>query len=297
MEIIELKQNSEDWHTFRQKHIGASDAPIILGCSPYKTPWGLLQEKLTGKSSTISDYILKKGHEMEEKARHLFELALETTLTPVVIRSEKWPFLTASLDGMTEDKVVWEHKLVGLEDFQNIKAGKCPEKFWPQLQQQMLVSGATKAILAASYDPPEGYSYTSLIVSSDIEYQVNTLLPAVIHFWDAMNGKAEIEPSEKDCVDYSNDPHLVSLLDAYREASEQSKEIEKSIKAMQDQIFKIVTARGVCNGTKITKSKGKPKQVIDYERLVYDLKIDTAPYTTMKEGTWTKRITFKNDKD
>lgn len=292
MEIIDLKQNSDEWHDFRKNHIGASEAPIILGVSPYKTPWGLLQEKLGAKQNTISDYILKKGHEMEERARHLFELALNTSLTPLVARSTKWPFLTASLDGMTEDRVVWEHKLVGQEDFANIKAGNIPAKFWPQLQHQMLVTGSSKAILAASYDPPEGYQYTSLVVSSDIEYQVNTLLPSLIQFWDAMNGKAEIEPGEKDCVDFSDNQELVSLLSQYEEASKLADGYQAQVKALSDSIFKLVPARGICNGVKITKSVGKEKTVVDYERMVFDLKLDTTNWQIKKKGNSSRRITF-----
>lgn len=292
MEIVDLKQNSEEWHAFRKNHIGASEAPIILGVSPYKTPFGLLQEKFGAKQSVVSDYILKKGHEMEDKARHLFELALEQKITPLVARSTKWPFLTASLDGITEAGTIWEHKLVGSEDFLKIKAGQCPEKFFPQLQHQMLVTGAKLAILAASYDPPEGYQYGSLSVASDIEYQVNVLLPAVTHFWEAMNGRAEIEPGEKDCVDFSENAELAAIIAKYAEVNGRADAASAEAKILLDQIFKIVPARGICNGVKITKSTGKDKTVIDYERMVFDLKIDTTAWQTKKKGNTTRRITF-----
>ena len=38
---IELTQNTPEWLEFRRKKIGASDAPIILEVSTWKTPYQL----------------------------------------------------------------------------------------------------------------------------------------------------------------------------------------------------------------------------------------------------------------
>ncbi|MDS9991008.1 YqaJ viral recombinase family protein, partial [Xylella fastidiosa] len=37
MNIIELTQGTPQWHTHRAKYLNASDAPAMMGCSPYKS--------------------------------------------------------------------------------------------------------------------------------------------------------------------------------------------------------------------------------------------------------------------
>ena len=44
----ELVQQSEEWLEFRRSRIGASDAPIIMGVSPWKTHYKLWVEKIQG---------------------------------------------------------------------------------------------------------------------------------------------------------------------------------------------------------------------------------------------------------
>ena len=40
-----MEQKSEEWLDWRKKGIGSSDAPIIMGVSPWKTPFELWEEK------------------------------------------------------------------------------------------------------------------------------------------------------------------------------------------------------------------------------------------------------------
>ena len=43
-----LQQGTPEWHAFRAAHFSASDAPAMLGESPYKTRDQLLREKKLG---------------------------------------------------------------------------------------------------------------------------------------------------------------------------------------------------------------------------------------------------------
>ena len=45
MKIIPIEQQSPEWFEWRKTGITASDMPIIMGVSPYKTPWQLWAEK------------------------------------------------------------------------------------------------------------------------------------------------------------------------------------------------------------------------------------------------------------
>lgn len=56
MQFLNLLQNTQEWEKFRLQKIGASDAPIIMGVSPWKTPFQLWLEK-TGQITGIKTFI------------------------------------------------------------------------------------------------------------------------------------------------------------------------------------------------------------------------------------------------
>jgi hypothetical protein len=51
MKTIDLAQRTPEWHQWRAQGITASESAIILGRSPYKTPWRLWAER-TGLAKT-----------------------------------------------------------------------------------------------------------------------------------------------------------------------------------------------------------------------------------------------------
>jgi len=293
MKKIDLEQGSPEWLEFRTRHIGSSDAPIIMGVSKFCTIDELILEKRGFKSNKpANDYILNKGHKMESRTRHLFELELGSSIEPAVIESEQYPFLAASLDGLLEDQTIWEHKLVGKADFATVKAGKCLDKYFPQLQHQMLVTGLENAILAVSIENEQKeYEYAYINVPRSDEYIDMKLLPALFLFWSSLNN-SEFEPETKEVVDYLGNEKLGELLMEYEILKAQ----EKRLKTVTESIFKIATKSGTFGDIKLSRTISSPKKVVDYERLVYELNINTDAFMIEKAGIETKRITFKKDK-
>lgn len=293
---IDLKQNSPEWYEFRSKHIGASDAPIILGVSKFCTRDELLLKKLgLAKEKETNDYILQKGHELEARARNLFELELGKSIEPVVFKSDYVSYLSASLDGLLDDGTIWEHKLVGRADLETVRSGKCLDKYFPQLQHQMYCAEAHQAILACSIDDKElGYQYAYVVVKRDDAYIRDTLLPALERFWLDLNA-AKVDDAfvPQLYVDFSHDQNLVKLLDEYREL----KGVEKKLKEVTEKIWDIVYMTGQCGSVKLTRSVSKPKLVPDYERMVAELQLDVSPFLVEKKGIETKRISFGKGKE
>ena len=70
-----MEQNTTEWLNYRREGIGASDASIIMGKSKYKTIQELWEEK-TGlvEPDNKTNFIQKKGHDLEIKARYFIEL-------------------------------------------------------------------------------------------------------------------------------------------------------------------------------------------------------------------------------
>ena len=162
MQTVELQQGTPEWHAFRAAHYTASDAPAMLGISPYKTRNELLREKklgITPELDAATQARMAKGHEYEAQARSVAEVEIGEELYPVVGVCAAHPKLAASFDGITMDgRVVWEHKTLNNTIRASAAKGEIPEHHRAQLEQQLLVSGAEAAIFCASNGSDETIS-------------------------------------------------------------------------------------------------------------------------------------------
>lgn len=154
MKILNLVQGSAEWLKAREEHFNASEAPSIFGESKYKSRTVLLNEK-KGVKEKVSDHLQKlfdKGHETEDKARDLLEFETAETFEPIVatLEVEGLPLL-ASLDGISEDhKTIFEHKLWNEVLAENVRNNVLEPTYYWQLEQQLLVAGAERALFVVS---------------------------------------------------------------------------------------------------------------------------------------------------
>jgi len=152
-----LKQGTQDWLDYRKDHFNASDASAMLGLSPYKSRDALLEEKATGITSEVNEVtqrIFNEGHRLEKQARPSAEVIIgEDLFQPTMSLVMEGLNLSASFDGLTMmDDAAWEHKTLNKKLKVNLEKGIIPEGYKPQLEQQMIVSGADKVLFMASDD-------------------------------------------------------------------------------------------------------------------------------------------------
>lgn len=167
MKIINLIQGTPEWHAHRAQHHNASDAPAMMGCSPYKTRAQLLREVATGISQDVDPATQRRfddGHRYEELARPLAEQIIGEELFPVTVTDGK---LSASLDGLTmAGYIAFEHKTLNDELRRFFDAidlidadGKVPAEavhemmpltYQVQMEQQLHVSRASSTLFMAS---------------------------------------------------------------------------------------------------------------------------------------------------
>lgn len=148
MKLINLRQGSQEWLSARLEHFTASEAPIVMGSSPYMTRDELLAYKKTGIAKEIDSATQKRfdnGHAVEAMARPIAESILDVELFPVTggLVLDGLPLL-ASFDGLDMmEQVIFEHKAFNASKVEKIKQDQRlpPEYYW-QLEQQLLVSGA-----------------------------------------------------------------------------------------------------------------------------------------------------------
>lgn len=154
-------QGSAPWHAARAKHFCASEAAAALGLSKYTTRDELLRQKATGITEEVGaakQRIFDAGHDAEALARPIAEGIAGTEFYPVVATREvEGMALLASFDGIDVlDDLIWENKLLNQSLLQQVQAGDLEPHYWLQLEHQLLVSGASRALFTTSDGTPEG---------------------------------------------------------------------------------------------------------------------------------------------
>lgn len=151
MKIVpNLPQGSPEWKEFRKGYFCASDAAAMLGYDPIKQRNQLLHRLSTGieDDNDKKSYILEKGHRAEAIARPIVQQFFgDDDLYPVVGVDEidGLPLL-ASFDGLTmSHDTSWENKITSAARRAMIETGDLNDAHWPQVEQQLLLSGAKRA--------------------------------------------------------------------------------------------------------------------------------------------------------
>ncbi|KWV17176.1 lambda-exonuclease family protein [Xanthomonas translucens] len=155
MRTVNLIQGTPEWHAHRAQHFNASDAPAMLGCSPYKTRARLVREFATGIGEEHDDATLQRfaeGHRAEDLARPLAEQIIGEELYPCVGVEGKY---SASFDGLKllEDEA-FEHKSLN-DALRAVMVEGCtgadlPLQYQAQMEHQAMVSGASRVLFMAS---------------------------------------------------------------------------------------------------------------------------------------------------
>lgn len=154
MKAINVIQGSQEWLNLRATKFTASEAPAMMGASKYQSRDALLKMKATGETPEVNSYqekIFAKGHAAEEAARPLVENIIGDELFPATAISDEYDWMLASFDGITiMEDVVFEHKLFNQSLHEHVLNNDLEPHYYWQLEQQLLVSGAEKAIFVCS---------------------------------------------------------------------------------------------------------------------------------------------------
>lgn len=158
MKVVNYSQGSDEWLEWRRGGVTASDAAVLLGVSPYKTKWRLWAEKIGyAKEEDLSaNPMVRHGKRYEDEARQAYESKHDEMLLPVCVESLYDNTLKASLDGLDSNTRPIELKCPTEKTFNEVKAlGEASEAYKlynPQVQFQLLVTGANDGVLAFWFD-------------------------------------------------------------------------------------------------------------------------------------------------
>jgi putative phage-type endonuclease len=146
--IVKLVQGSPEWHAHRAKYRNASETAIVLGESPWQTPYQLWELR-TGRRQPEVNAAMARGTALEPQARAAYETLTGHVMQPLVLVEGDY---SASLDGLTfdgdllveikcpfkgRDSVLW----------QQVAQGEIPVHYRWQLEHQFMVSKARQGHL------------------------------------------------------------------------------------------------------------------------------------------------------
>ncbi len=155
--IHNFVQGSADWKAYRAtpNQFNASDAPAMLGESPYKSRDKLLHELATGIVDEVDAVTQRKfddGHRFEQEDRPRAEEFIGQELYPATVSIDLGNFkLSSSLDGWTMcEIIIYEHKSKNKTIVEFANRNEIPLLYRIQMEQQLFCSGAEKCLFTAS---------------------------------------------------------------------------------------------------------------------------------------------------
>ena len=180
-----LIQGSDEWLEYRKGGLGSSDAPIIMGCSPWMTAEELFKEKIGKKKPKKMTEAMERGHRLEPAARAYYEFKSEIDFIPITVEHPQYPFLRASLDGYNEEfKIILEIKAPGRETHLKALRGEVPEHYRIQCLHQLMVTGANRCDYF-SFDGSRGV----VVHVYPNAFDILTLREQELHFWECVQNK------------------------------------------------------------------------------------------------------------
>lgn len=273
MEQLSLTPNTPEWLEARKQYRTASEAPIVLGVSPFTTPEQFKLIK-AGLKKTYYSKAMQLGHELEAQIRdHANQLFGKTFKEEIWVNGE---FL-ASLDGIDGDTLV-EIKTSDYT-YRELVEGDVPKHYYAQIQQQLYCSPAEKAYLVAYSPKAKEYAISEEITLDPL------FMRTISEAWDAFDAM----PIPEVPMDFSGDGEIRELFDEY----ETLKGVADATKAKMDEIKALLIEKAndkglVCDDYKLTAKAGAVSY--DYRGACKDAKLDMESYK--KQGKPTYSVTL-----
>lgn len=278
----------EEWLQWRHQGIGSSDAPAVMGASPWKTRYQLWEEKTAGKAvESPANFAMQRGNELEPIARAKFAAAYELQLDftaepesfdPRLFHMEDLPFMRASLDGCSKDgKTIIEIKFVGAEEF---ASEVVPEKYFWQIQHQFLVSGAETGFYVKINADKE---IRFIPVSPEPE-KMDELLGECTVFWEHVISK---KPPALEKGDYKElrVKGAVSRVARFKALKRQIGELETELETVREELIAMLShPRMTCRGVKFMEITRQGN--IQYAKIEALKGIDLEQYRGKPSTSW-----------
>lgn len=314
MAIVDFKQRSPEWLEWRRTGITASMIPVIMGNSPYMTPYQLWAEfvGLKKPDDLSNNWHVQRGVEQEPEALDLIQSLYGKLFMPCCIESDENTLFKASLDGLSIDGTneVVEIKCPCKSIYEEIISQQTNSKsfkmYYGQVQWQMFVAGTDKAKM---FFYLRGQQPIQIAIKRNENY-INEAKNKAIEFWALIQNNIQPELTIQDTVIYnvedSQSKEWIETANKYIELEKlietKKAEIADTTKQLNDLKEKLITfIPDNCNsvkkgGIKVTRSERQGRIDLDaVERHLVDKNILVSMDDFRKEPTTSYRIsTYDN---
>jgi putative phage-type endonuclease len=275
----QLVQGSNEWIALRKTKVTASDAAVIMGMNPWKTPYILWQEKLDLVPPTEINEAMQRGIDLEPIARDLFNLKMGMEFEPAVVFHENYDWMMASLDGISFLGSIVEIKCPGEKTHAIALNGKIPEYYYPQVQHQIACAD-TQFAYYFSFDGIDG-----VMVGIDRDQAfIDAYIPKAREFYECIINKTPPTLTEKDYI-YRDDDIWTHTASKWRRIKDQISQYEDKEKELRDELIKMSGGANVMgNGIKLSKIYRKGN--IDYSQIPEIQGIDVEKYRKSGVEFW-----------
>lgn len=280
---LSIEQGSPQWHEFRKNGIGASECAAIFGKCKYNTPFQLWEKKVYDIETEVNPAMIK-GSQMEPIIRQQAESVLGEEFPAACGIHEKHEFIRASLDGINSaGDVIMEIKYASKVNHAIATSGKVPEHYMYQVQQQLLVSGAKKALYVSWNN--DDLQIVEVFPASELHQEMVIKLG---EFWKMVCMQTPPALLDQDLLEV-NDEQVLNFVHT-------KKENDAKIKALEDQNKQITQELIQIGGGQSFKGDGYKflkvprKGTVDYKNVPVLSEIDLEEYRKPTTFSWQLRI-------
>lgn len=188
----------DEWLDWRRKGIGSSDAPIVAGLSPWKSPLALYLDKIGEvPEPEVESEWLECGTLLEDDVAELFErrTGMKPKARYAILQSAEHPFMLANLDRTLPPRNgdgpgILECKTAGITKRGDWEEDRAPLAAIVQVQHQLAVTGYSWAYLAVLLG---GNRFLYTLVERDQEL-IDNLIEQEAAFWQRVLDRNPPEP-------------------------------------------------------------------------------------------------------
>lgn len=181
------------WLEWRRTGIGGSDAPVVAGCSPYKSRAELWLEKTSKVAPSESmSWPMTWGLLLEDPIAKALQKRINCVYTgeQVCMQSDDRPWQLATLDRTTDKNQVVEFKSVGIGNARTLgedgDSDSLPESWILQAQHQLAVTRWDLVIFAVFVGTTEDIRIYEVERNDQL---INALNEVEAEFWESVQTK------------------------------------------------------------------------------------------------------------
>lgn len=188
--IVDVTPDTPEWEEERRNSVGASEVAAVMGLDPWQTALDVFKSK-QGVDRHFDPLLAWIGHRDEPTISEWIEKFSGLNLDlcdGFMARRTDYPFIHASFDRITADGIPVQLKTAHEYTSHKWEEG-IPTQYRIQVQTEMLVSGAPRALLVVRIGARD---FRAIWEPRDDKFINGHLIPAVSGFW--VNVEAGVAP-------------------------------------------------------------------------------------------------------